>query len=230
MPDNRDSCWTQSQKAKDPFLKAWIDDIPATTLSKAVWEFSRDEVAFKPYRWDGYIITPNIPAFIIDNVFRMISEMRQAHPLNTANRFAMVWLFCFHLPVIGIMTLIYFNRAFTAHTTTGDLIWYPIAIVVMSFLFLFMILKKVKDYNKALKERETQLARLLDHITVTSLAAYRIKAVGGKCGAWVELQFEDPSTFMVMGAPGFGHYAPQGGAGIPNNANPFGYHQPPQFA
>ena len=233
MPDNRDSCWTQSQKAKDPFLKAWIDDIPATTLSKAVWEYSRDEVAFKPYRWDGYIITPNIPAFIIDNVFRMISEMRQAHPKHSVNGFACKYVFCFHLPMIAVLSVLYTYLIIKVQSSSAQAsvhIGFNTAIIVMSVALIVILIKRIKDYNKALKERETQLARLLDHITVTSLAAYRIKAVGGKCGAWVELQFEDPSTFMVMGAPGFGHYAPQGGAGIPNNANPFGYHQPPQFA
>src|SRR3990167_6695806 len=107
MPDNRDSCWSQSQKVKDPFLKAWIDDIPATTLSKAVWEYNRNEVAFKPYRWDGYQVSPNLPAFLIDNVFMQIAGLRTPHPRTNLNSFACKYVFCFHIPLVALLSFLY---------------------------------------------------------------------------------------------------------------------------
>src|SRR3990167_9182944 len=146
MPDNRDSCWSQSQKVKDPFLKAWIDDIPATTLSKAVWEYNRNEVAFKPYRWDGYKVSPNLPAFLIDNVFMQIAGLRTPHPLNRANMFALKWLFCFHLPVICILTVVYLRcvEVFSGKTKPANILWYPVTIVAMSVIFIVLVINKVK--------------------------------------------------------------------------------------
>ena len=224
MPkDRRGSCWSWLQKDKDPYIKAWLDETPATTVSKAVWEYSRDEVAFKPYRWDGLAMSPVVPSATLNHMFNQMQNMQVGHPTDLGTITILLWFFLVHLPIIAM------SRLFSI-LIWGDWVLFTVISVMSGMYWLWIAFRKKQAYKKALKERETQLARLLDHITVTSLAAYRIKAVGGKCGAWVELQFEDPSTFMVMGAPGFGHYAPQGGAGIPNNANPFGYHQPPQFA
>src|SRR3990167_3130998 len=238
MPDNRESCWSQSQKDHDSFMKAWMDDIPATTLSKAVWEYNRDEVTFKPYRWDGYQISPNIPSFLIDNVIMQVAGLRTPHPRTNHNKFACKYVLWFHLPSVCILTLLYVFLLLKPQSSTNQVVihvFFNSMILLLTMILVIMIIKRQKDYSKALKERETQLARLMDHITVTTLAPYRIKAVGGKCGAWVELQFEDPSTFMVMGGPGFGGAAQQyphlGSApSLAPNANPFGYHQAPQFA
>ena len=230
--DSRDGCWSNSQKNKDPFLKAWIDDIPPTIPSRAVYEFNRKQNEFQPFKWDGYSLNPNVPSPLVNQMMGQIGATIVPHPKNKVNTVMLPLIFFFQMPIIFAYTIILTS---SADSMTADQIQtltniYLVVILGTTLPILICSFCMWIKYKKNLKERETQLARLLDHITVTSLAAYRIKAVGGKCGAWVELQFEDPSTFMVMGAPGFGHYAPQGGAGIPNNANPFGYHQPPQFA
>ena|SRR3990167_206368 len=235
--ESRDSCWTLSQKRKDPYLKAWIDDIPPTIPSRAVYEFNRKQNAFVPHRWDGYSLNPNIPAGYIQNIWGQITANIVEHPKNKVNTFMLPILFFFQLPVIFayvyILTSASENMSASQISTLTNI--YLVVVIGTTLTIVCCSLWMWVNYKKALKERETQLARLMDHITVTTLAPYRIKAVGGKCGAWVELQFEDPSTFMVMGGPGFGGAAQQyphlGSApSLAPNANPFGYHQAPQFA
>src|SRR3990167_1361129 len=205
---------------------------------KAAWEYDRDQVVFKPYKWEGRNISPNLPPTLANDVLVRVAGLEAPHPKLSLNTF--VCRFTCFIVIPFTLGWTFFFLALVLHAQSEErqqkskLVLFG-ALILMLVTSCLLVCKKRMGYSKALKERETQLARLMDHITVTTLAPYRIKAVGGKCGAWVELQFEDPSTFMVMGGPGFGGAAQQyphlGSApSLAPNANPFGYHQAPQFA
>lgn len=74
IKDDRDSCWTHSQSNKDPFLDAWLSDIPKTVPSKAVWEYSRHQKTYLPYKWGDLTMNPIIPSKAIDKIFQDVKE------------------------------------------------------------------------------------------------------------------------------------------------------------
>ena len=224
MPDDRTSCWTQSQRNKDPFLKAWMDEIPKTIPEKAVWEFDRSTSVFKPYLWNGLNLNQTIPHHEVDNIFANIRNQLKPHPKNMLNIIVLSYLFFVHLPVliIGLIWLTSVTKSTTKQDQTGPVMIFIGIVLTTTTIMLIMAFTLKCKYVAALDKRERDLKGLLDAVSTASLFKYKIRAVGGDKGAWVELQFLDPSVYMT--------------AGYLNEPSPHahGYHQPllynaPQF-
>ena len=217
-----------SQKNKDPYLKAWIDDIPPTTCEKAVWEYDRTDKHFRPYKWDGLTINPNFPAQEVDLVFRNVKVQLDEHPYPTFQKMILWYVFLVHLPLVGVAVAIFTSYYGKADEQSRK----KILTVYLSFIFTLTILLvsgaiygKIK-YTSSLKKREKDLEKLLEAISIGLLSRYQVRAVGGKCGAWIELQFLSPDHYMVMSnttPQQLGFYQPAAPVFAANNGayNPF---------
>ena len=228
MPESRTSCWSVSQKNKDPYLKAWIDDIPPTTCEKAVWEYDRTDKLFRPYKWDGLQLNPSVPAQEVDLVFRNIRAQLKEHPYPTFQKFILWYVFLVHLPLVGIAVTLFvsFYSKADEHKRSSILTVYLSFIFTMTFALVFGAIYGKVRYSRDLKQREKDLEKLLDAISVGLLTRYQIRAVGGKCGAWVELQFLSPDHYMVMAhgnhhLPAFNQPVPPAFSANNGGYNPF---------
>ena len=76
---SRTSLDTMRTKRVDLFVKSWVQDMPVTTTDKAVWEFDRDDEVFRPFKWDGMTLNPNIPYHEIDGLFARIRQVEAVH-------------------------------------------------------------------------------------------------------------------------------------------------------
>lgn len=78
-----------------------------------------------------------------------------------------------------------------------SMIYFGIVIFMSVILVVWAITKKCQ-YCKQLKGREEQLKSLLDNMNCNVLAPYQIRAVPGKYGAWIELQFLNFNNKMIQ--------------------------------
>ncbi len=200
MPENRQGCWELSQRNKDPFLEAWIDDIPKTTPYKAVWEFDRYQAVYKPYEWEGLMMNPNVPYKSVDDLFTNIKLQAPKHPLPTYNKFMLIWVFLVQVPVLTMAAIwlnIYLSKTDEQGKRGNAVILFITLVLTMSFGFLGVAIYLKNKYTSNLKHRVKEVEKLLDSINMSSFARYNIRAVCGKSGAWIELQFLDQSMYMV---------------------------------
>ena len=209
MPESRTSCWTISQKNKDPYLRAWVDEIPTTTCEKAVWEYDRKDKVFRPFKWDGLTINPSIPYNEVDLIFRNIKTQLEEHPSIKFQYYLLYYVLLVHLPLILFGTYLYCKAMIPEDSNRRSLaltLYLSFVLSLSAFLIVISLYLKHK-YLENLKRRQTEIEKLLDALNIGILTRYRIRAVAGKFGAWIELQFLTPETFMVRGGqPSFGNY------------------------
>ena len=198
--DNRKGCCTESKKKNDPFIEAWLDRIPPTSSSKAVWEFDRGDQIYKPFMWDGLTMSPRVQCPLIDNLFLQIRNLGGSHPIPATKKILM-FVFLFHLPLILISVTLF--NIYVRHQSvrrrgiTPGLILYLVAILGSSFFLIAWSICTKRSYTAKLKERERDLSRLADHVTQQSLYNAGMKANIGSCCAWVEIEFLHPDLYMI---------------------------------
>ena len=200
VKDDRSSCWTQSQRNKDPYLAVWIDQVPITSPDKAVWEFDRSDQIFKPYKWAGLAMNSNVPYQEIDRVFTSIRTELPSHPVPRM-WLILTYLFLIHLPIVFIGVIL-LNRAYAgipkSEQPAGPAMKFVAAVIGSSIALITIAICQTCSYRSKLKDREERLNRLLEQLTVTHLGIYQMRFVAGKCGAWVECQFLNPQMYMVL--------------------------------
>ena len=54
---------------------------------KAAWEYDRDQVVFKPYKWEGRNISPNLPPTLANDVLVRVAGLEAPHPKLSLNTF-----------------------------------------------------------------------------------------------------------------------------------------------
>ena len=202
MSDSCTSCWTTCNKRRDPYLKAWIDDIPITTVEKAVWEFDRKEKEFKPYKWGDLTINPNVTQDNIDLVFKNIKTQLKGHPSSNAQRILLYFVLIVHLPMLIVSTCLYYiamKSDDTSRQQLANILYASIVVGSTSICILTSIYLKWR-YLHNLKDRQTQIENLLFALNRGIFTRYYIRAVAGKYGAWIELKFLNPTTYMMRGA------------------------------
>src|SRR3990167_5498890 len=104
--ESRDSAFCQRQKRYDPFLEAWIDQIPKTNSSRAVWECNRyKEGEYTPFAWGQLELNPELPSFLVGEVFRNISDLRLRAPRSPANSKMWPCFWFLYLPFDAMITV-----------------------------------------------------------------------------------------------------------------------------
>ena len=188
VKDDRSSCWTKTQKRNDPYLQAWLDQIPLSTPTRAVWEFNRGTNTFDRYSWAEMTPSHDLPQEELDRFFTEIGHATP-HPYFRWSTVGKYFLFI-HIPIILIdilyLVMVYHGVAKEDRNPVHLMVFNSI-IHTMSGVFVGVLIWLSCEYRKDLDARQRSIQKVCDEMPRrTGLGIAELRITAGKYGAWVE--------------------------------------------